>query len=83
MHWNSAKRWILMSVLAIAVAGVGVARADGGDDGWHRCKHEYSRDCEYRQRHVAAPEIDPASAASALALLAGGIVVLRGRRALR
>ena len=28
---------------------------------------------------VAAPEIDPASAISALALLAGGLAVLRGR----
>ena len=32
-------------------------------------------------RHaVAAPEIDPASAMSALTLLAGGLAVLRGRR---
>jgi LPXTG-motif cell wall-anchored protein len=30
---------------------------------------------------VAGPEIDPGSAASGLALLLGGIVVLRGRRA--
>jgi len=34
-----------------------------------------------RNRHrVGAPEIDPASAASALALLAGGLLILRGRR---
>ena len=30
--------------------------------------------------HIAAPEIDPASAASGLTLLAGAFVVLRGRR---
>jgi hypothetical protein len=30
--------------------------------------------------HIAAPEIDPASAASGLTLLAGALVVLRGRR---
>jgi hypothetical protein len=30
---------------------------------------------------VAAPEIDPASAMSAFTLLAGGLVLLRGRRA--
>jgi hypothetical protein len=30
---------------------------------------------------VAAPEIDPASASGALALLLGGLAVLRGRRA--
>jgi len=29
---------------------------------------------------ITAPEIDPASGAAALALLAGGLVVLRGRR---
>lgn len=29
---------------------------------------------------VGAPEIDPASALSALTLLAGGLTVLRGRR---
>jgi hypothetical protein len=29
---------------------------------------------------VAAPEIDPASGASAIALLTGAIVVIRGRR---
>jgi len=32
-------------------------------------------------KHVtAAPEIDPASAISALTLLAGGLAVIRGRR---
>jgi hypothetical protein len=30
---------------------------------------------------VAAPEIDPASAMSAFTLLAGGLVLIRGRRA--
>ncbi len=30
---------------------------------------------------TSAPEIDPASAAAALTLLAGGLAVLRGRRA--
>jgi hypothetical protein len=29
---------------------------------------------------VPSPEIDPASAASAIALLAGAVVVIRGRR---
>lgn len=32
---------------------------------------------------VTAPEIDPASAASGLALLVGGVLVLRGRKPLR
>ncbi len=32
---------------------------------------------------AAAPEIDPASAVSALTLLAGGLAVIRGRRSTR
>jgi hypothetical protein len=31
------------------------------------------------RHHIAAPEIDPSSAVSALTLLLGGLVVLRGR----
>ncbi len=31
-------------------------------------------------RHFAAPEIDPASAASGLTLLVAGLIVLRGRK---
>lgn len=32
---------------------------------------------------VSAPEIDPASAASGLSLLVGGVLVLRGRKPIR
>jgi hypothetical protein len=56
---------ILISLLAVA----GVARA--GDNG--------DRDGK-RHHPVAAPEIDPAAAGSALTLLAGGLAVVRGRR---
>lgn len=82
MNGNSIKRWVLMSVLAVAVTGVGAARADGGDDGsdggtQHHHHHHHHHD------RMDAPEIDPVSAASGIALLAGGIVVLRSRRALR
>ena len=34
-----------------------------------------------RHPPVSAPEIDPASAMSAFTLLAGGLVLIRGRRA--
>jgi hypothetical protein len=33
-----------------------------------------------KKHHTDAPEIDPASAISALTLLAGGLAVVRGRR---
>jgi hypothetical protein len=36
-----------------------------------------------RVNHVTAPEIDPASATSALTLLMGGLAVLRGRRRIK
>jgi hypothetical protein len=45
--------------------GAGEGWGNGGDGG--------------RDHHIAAPEIDPSSAVSALTLLLGGLVVLRGR----
>ncbi len=62
---------ILVSLLAVA----GVAQADDHGWGWHSPPPPPPR-----HHPVAAPEIDPATAGSALTLLAGGLVVLRGRR---
>ena len=39
-----------------------------------------SRPTEHSELSVRAPEIDPASAMAGLTLLAGGLVVLRGRK---
>lgn len=59
-------------------------------ESWWQYVETYIQDWEdYWSQHdnhqsgsgpVAAPEIDPASAAAALTLLAGGLVALRGRR---
>jgi hypothetical protein len=63
---------LLLSLSGLAVTGAyfappsfwGGGWGGGGDGGRH---------------HIAAPEIDPSSAVSALTLLLGGLVVLRGR----
>ncbi len=43
--------------------------------------HQTSKDASDPAGTTAAPEIDPASAFSAFTLLAGGLAVIRGRRA--
>lgn len=63
--------------LAISLLGTaGVASADqdhrGGNHDWFHKGEPHS---------VQAPELDPGSIASGLTLLAGALVVLRGRRA--
>jgi hypothetical protein len=59
------KKTLLMFVVLGSVAGIANA------SNWQR-PHP-------RPRAVHAPEINPASAASALTLLLGGLTVLRGR----
>lgn len=63
---------ITISVMLLALAGTS-AFADERDKD-HRWKHCEGRSC------VAAPEIDPTQAVSALMLLGGSVAVLRGRR---
>ena len=66
---------MLKSALAasaiLAMGCVGFAHAGDNPDS--------NRDHEKHDR-IAAPEIDPASAISALTLLCGGLAVIRGRR---
>ena len=62
---------ILVSMLAV----VGVARAGSGNN-----QGDWDRDHKRHHTPVAAPEIDPAAAGSALTLLGGGLAVVRGRR---
>lgn len=65
--------WLFVSLgVGGALAVEGSHHFFGGDP-WHKHDPGY--------HPVAAPEIDPAGAASALTLLAGGLTVLRGRRA--
>lgn len=65
---------MLKSALAasalLAMGCVGFAQAGQIDSNRDHEKHD----------RIAAPEIDPASAISALTLLCGGLAVIRGRR---
>ena len=58
----------LAAILVISIGNVGLAHA------------VTPLPPKYRQLPAAAPEIDPASAASALTLLAGGLAVFGRRR---
>jgi len=64
-------------ILLWSFAAVALAHYDRDDDGdydsdkhWHHYQHD----------PLAAPEIDPVAAGSALTLLAGCLAVVRGRR---
>ena len=46
---------------------------------WHS-DHDWDDHKGFSEHRVTAPEIDPSSTISALTLLAGGLVVLRGRK---
>jgi hypothetical protein len=65
---------LCLTVLMLGTAGAARANQDhlGGDHDWF---HRSGSDS------VQAPELDPASMMSGLTLLAGALVVLRGRRA--
>jgi hypothetical protein len=63
---------LIWSLAAAGFAQAGSEKADSQADKGDRDHH--------RHHTVAAPEIDPAAAGSALTLLAGGLAVLRGRR---
>jgi hypothetical protein len=71
----------MRKMLGLAVLGVAFAGAASAGQ-WDR--HDgYTNKISWRADTVAvtsAPEIDPASALSALTLLVGGIAVMRGRR---
>jgi hypothetical protein len=76
-------RKISLALVLMTVAGV--ATAKDKDKCEHRfwfdsCKQDFKRDQDFERDAVKAPEIDPASAMAGLTLLAGGLVVLRGRR---
>jgi hypothetical protein len=66
---------VCLAILLLSTAGAASADQDhhrGGDHDWFHEGEEHS---------VRAPELDPASMVSGLTLLAGALVVLRGRRA--
>ena len=61
----------LATIAAVVISAAGAAQAKDKDKDKDKEKHTLT----------AAPEIDPASAISALTLLAGGLAIYRGRRA--
>jgi hypothetical protein len=65
---------VCLTISLLGTAGVASADQDhrGGDHDWFHWGEQHS---------VRAPELDPASMAGGLTLLAGALVVLRGRRA--
>jgi hypothetical protein len=66
----------LVAALLFSVSGIAVAAAEAGH-GPGKSSGDWD---DHKGFSVRAPEIDPASAMSALTLLAGGLVVLRGRK---
>jgi hypothetical protein len=71
----------ILAAAAIALLVSGSALANGWDnDGWDKGK---DKDKDKKTHTAAAPEIDSASGAAALALLAGGLIVLYGRKTVK
>jgi hypothetical protein len=66
----------LIPVLLLSVSGFMITAEAHADDCWG--KWLGNEHC-VRHDHINAPEIDPASAISALTLLVGGMTVLRSR----
>jgi hypothetical protein len=66
-----------MRKLTLAIASLAVACVGPAQIGYSR---DHDKDKDKDKTVTAAPEIDPASAISALTLLAGGLAVVRGRR---
>jgi hypothetical protein len=65
----------LIPALLLSVSGTMIAAQAHAHDCWKWWGDEHC----VRHDHINAPEIDPASAISALTLLVGGMTVLRTR----
>jgi hypothetical protein len=80
----SLARWegntVLKSILTMmAIISIGAATAAYADKGGVP-NDGNGRDKDKDKGSIAAPEMDPGTATSALILLAGGLAVVRGRR---
>jgi hypothetical protein len=62
----------MMAIISIGAATAAYADPGGVPNGGNGADKD--------KKSVAAPEMDPATATSALILLAGGLAVVRGRR---
>jgi hypothetical protein len=74
----------LLSFVALPALSRDNTREDDNDHGqsYHGKRDAPARDAEYYRHgdHVSAPEIDPAQALGALALLGGTVAIIRGYR---
>jgi hypothetical protein len=66
----------LIPALLLSVSGIMMAAAAHADGSWGNW---WGGNTGNHEHHFNAPEIDPASAITALTLLAGGMTVLRSR----
>lgn len=74
-------RKISLALVLMSVAGVAAAKDSSDNNFWNDWWHgDHNDHKDHKWGPVTAPEIDPASAIAGLTLLAGGLVVLRGRR---
>lgn len=74
------RKWTpVVALLAIAAASF-APLAYSNDQGGNNQGGNDQGNNNSKKHHTDAPEIDPASAISALTLLAGGLAVVRGRR---
>jgi hypothetical protein len=72
-------RLTTVSVVLLSLATTGLAMANDGDD--HRDDHRYDhRWHKNGDPPMTTPEIDPSQGTAALALLAGAVAIVRGRR---
>jgi hypothetical protein len=73
----------MLGLMVLCTAFAGVASANGGWDRFQGKQDGYTNEVSWNHDVAgvaAAPEMDPASALSALTLLVGGVAVMRGRR---
>ena len=68
----------LVAALMFSVSGIAVAAAEAGS-GLGTFSGDWDDHKGFPEHRFSAPEIDPASAISALTLLVGGVTVLRSR----
>jgi hypothetical protein len=78
-EWTRMKKLALAAML-FAATGSSAFAGHGGEKCTQFLFWEICVPAPTQKHPVAAPEIDPASALGALALMGGGLAVLRGRR---
>jgi hypothetical protein len=76
-----SKKLVGMVILSLGAATAAQAYDSHGGEAKFAPKWFYGVNHKYPQKPMVAPEIDPATALSGFTMLAGGLAVIRGRRA--